>query len=346
MSLSEERVELQDFYTSLQQFVLTKEKLRENGYPLWVNSTKRAVEVQLRFRDEKWQPFVDDTSLERNCSRCRQKYTLTESGDQALGTKCLYHWGKPSNVTVSEWPRHYIRRYSCCQALDGYLGSLSKIGCAQANYHVTHSIKKSAFCEFMETPSLRKRGATCPGVYALDCEMLYTVSGGALARVSLLDSKARLVLDEIVRPNERLLDSNYRFTGLQQKDVENAKCDLKQVREKLFRLVNSETILIGHSLEHDLRALRVVHEKVVDTALVWRHSKGPNFKWALRDLAKTMLNKEIQNGRHDSKEDALTCLELMKKKVVTVSRKSRKNPIIIDAGVFAIGLDSLNIASS
>ncbi|KAI1701256.1 hypothetical protein DdX_16216 [Ditylenchus destructor] len=52
---------------------------------------------------------------------------------------------------------------------------------------------------------------------------------------------------------------------------------------------------------------------------------------------------------HDSKEDALTCLELMKKKVATVSRKAGKKqrkPIIIDAGVFEINLDSLNIISS
>ncbi|KAI1701255.1 putative exonuclease GOR [Ditylenchus destructor] len=349
MSLLEERGELQNFYDSLQQFVLPKETLRANGYPLWVNSSKRAVDVQLNFRDEKWRPFVEDGSLERTCSRCREKYTLTKSGNQVHGKKCLYHWGKPSNVTVSQWPLHYVRRYSCCQALDGYVGSLSKVGCEQANYHVTHSIKKSAFREFVETTSPRGYGATCPGVYALDCEMLYTVSGGALARVSLMDYKGRLVLDEIVRPNERLLDSNYRFTGLTQADIENAECDLKQVREKMFQFVNSKTILIGHSLEHDLRALRVVHEKVVDTALVWRHSRGPNFKWSLRDLAKTMLNKDIQQGRHDSKEDALTCLELMKKKVATVSRKAGKKqrkPIIIDAGVFEINLDSLNIISS
>ncbi|KAI1701252.1 small RNA degrading nuclease 5 [Ditylenchus destructor] len=78
--------------------------------------------------------------------------------------------------------------------------------------------------------------------------------------------------------------------------MRNAECDLNQVREKMFQFVNSKTILIGHSLENDLRALRVVHEKVVDTALVWRHSRGSNVKWSLRDLAKTMLNKDIQQG--------------------------------------------------
>jgi hypothetical protein len=36
-----------------------------------------------------------------------------------------------------------------------------------------------------------------------------------------------------------------------------------QARELLFKQINSETILVGHSLENDLRGLRVVHRRVV-----------------------------------------------------------------------------------
>jgi RNA exonuclease 1 len=38
-----------------------------------------------------------------------------------------------------------------------------------------------------------------------------------------------------------------------------------QALDRLFELINSETILVGHSLESDLRALRVVHRRVVVT---------------------------------------------------------------------------------
>jgi RNA exonuclease 1 len=78
-------------------------------------------------------------------------------------------------------------------------------------------------------------------------------------------------------------------------------------------LVNSETILIGHSLESDLRALRLVHRRVVDTSVVYPHRLGPPMKRALRNLASDYLQRIIQEdvGGHDSKEDSSTCLKLM-----------------------------------
>ena len=42
---------------------------------------------------------------------------------------------------------------------------------------------------------------------------------------------------------------------------------------RFFQLVCSETFLVGHSLENDLKALRVVHSRVLDTALLFPHPK-------------------------------------------------------------------------
>ncbi|KAI1701253.1 putative exonuclease GOR [Ditylenchus destructor] len=93
--------ELQNFYDSLQQFVLTEAQLRINGYPLWDDSTKELVVVLL---DRcYWYRLVDDDLLERICCRCRRTYTLTESGDQAADTKCVYHWRRDINF-----------QYPCC----------------------------------------------------------------------------------------------------------------------------------------------------------------------------------------------------------------------------------------
>lgn len=44
-----------------------------------------------------------------------------------------------------------------------------------------------------------------------------------------------------------------------------------QAQQMLFDFVNKETILVGHSLESDLKAMRIVHMNVVDTALVYPH---------------------------------------------------------------------------
>lgn len=43
---------------------------------------------------------------------------------------------------------------------------------------------------------------------------------------------------------------------------------------------------MGHSLENDLTALKIVHTRVVDTSVLYPSSKGRGFKNALRWLVK------------------------------------------------------------
>lgn len=65
-------------------------------------------------------------------------------------------------------------------------------------------------------------------------------------------------------------------------------------------------------MENDLSALKISHNLVIDTAVLYKHPRGGSYKSALRVLAKRFLSKEIQqsgNG-HDSIEDARTALEL------------------------------------
>jgi RNA exonuclease 1 len=70
-------------------------------------------------------------------------------------------------------------------------------------------------------------------------------------------------------------------------------------------------------LESDLKALRLVHKRVVDTSIVFPHRLGPPMKRALRNLASDYLQKIIQEDieGHDSKEDSSACMQLMLKKV-------------------------------
>lgn len=82
-------------------------------------------------------------------------------------------------------------------------------------------------------------------------------------------------------------------------------------------LITPHTILLGHSLECDLNALRIRHPLCVDTALLFKHPRGAPYKPALKWLANKWLGREIQNqaGGHDSAEDARTCVDLLKLKV-------------------------------
>lgn len=111
------------------------------------------------------------------------------------------------------------------------------------------------------------------------------------------------------------------------------------MQKDLLKIFNASTILIGHSLESDLKSLKIVHDKIVDTSILYPHSRGPPLKRALKTLADEYLNRKIQiagniklvalfgnNGiylmftlivcagskGHDSVEDAEVCILLVK----------------------------------
>ena len=53
------------------------------------------------------------------------------------------------------------------------------------------------------------------------------------------------------------------------------KCCRRPVpQERFLGLVSAETLLVGHALENDLRVLRVLHGRVVDTAILYPHPKA------------------------------------------------------------------------
>ncbi|KAH7710216.1 PQE-1 protein, partial [Aphelenchoides avenae] len=87
------------------------------------------------------------------------------------------------------------------------------------------------------------------------------------------------------------------------------------IRCELFKYVDQSTILVGHSLENDLTALRVVHTNVIDTSETFRYGAFGSGKWSLRELAAPLLKVKIQQGSHCSVEDARTCMRLMRNKV-------------------------------
>ena len=45
------------------------------------------------------------------------------------------------------------------------------------------------------------------------------------------------------------------------------------LQERFLTLVGADTLLVGHALENDLRVLRVLHGRVVDTAILYPHPK-------------------------------------------------------------------------
>lgn len=157
-----------------------------------------------------------------------------------------------------------------------------------------------------------------PRVYGLDCEMVMTDQGSELARVTLIDyATSEKVLDELVKPAGNVVDYLSKYSGLTKDILDGATLNHKQAQQKLAQWITPSTILIGHSLESDFKALKLRHPWVIDTALVYEHPRRMPFKPSLKWLMKKWCDKDIQNGAdgHDPEEDAKSCLELLRKKI-------------------------------
>lgn len=83
-------------------------------------------------------------------------------------------------------------------------------------------------------------------------------------------------------------------------------------------MLHPKTILVGHSLNVDLAAIRISHPFIIDTSIIYPHPRGPPLKSSLKWLTKKYLGRDIQTGHgtsgHNSIEDAKACLDLVKQK--------------------------------
>ncbi|XP_049494338.1 RNA exonuclease 5 isoform X1 [Panthera uncia] len=148
-------------------------------------------------------------------------------------------------------------------------------------------------------------------LFGLNCEMCLTSKGRELTRISLVAEGGCCVMDELVKPDNKVLDYLTSFSGITKKILNPVTTKLKDVQRQLKALLPPDAVLVGHSLGLDLRALKMIHPYVIDTSLLYVREQGGRFK--LKFLAKAILGKDIQCPHrlgHDATEDARTTLEL------------------------------------
>ncbi|KAL7749934.1 hypothetical protein RI367_004810 [Sorochytrium milnesiophthora] len=221
-----------------------------------------------------------DTAVTRECDRCRKRYL-----DSDTSADCAYHWG-----------RLRTRRTQGERVKDQ--GAVGSLGCTygphvfkQDDLGVLHVLEPFEVTPVAHDASGGER--YCPLV-ALDCEMCYTTAGFELCRLSAVDQRGKVVINELVKPAGRVVDLNSRWSGIY--SLDDAKYTLPEIRAKLFRIIDQRTVLVGHSLEGDLKVMR-----------------GLPYRLALRTVAAEHLKRFVQqdSAGHDSLEDAETCLELL-----------------------------------
>ncbi|OBT80592.1 hypothetical protein VF21_00388 [Pseudogymnoascus sp. 05NY08] len=261
------------------------------------------------------------------CDRCKSRFQVfpgrrESDGLLTSGGACTYHWGKPffpsrSATDVKGSKRE--KRYRCCGQAIG-----DSSGCTKAATHVfkvTEVKRLAALFNFITTPENDQADDEEP--VCIDGEMGYTVHGLELIRLTATSwPSGHPLLDILVRPLGEVLDLNTRWSGVSAAQLTNApslpspldvslpgdaeKLNGKKrlhvvespevARELLVRFLTPRTPVIGHGLENDLNAVRLIHPTVIDTALLFPHQAGLPYRHALRTLVSLHLGRTIQAG--------------------------------------------------
>ncbi|KAJ1980866.1 hypothetical protein H4R33_005374 [Dimargaris cristalligena] len=162
-------------------------------------------------------------------------------------------------------------------------------------------------------------------VLSVDCEMCMTRVGNELTRVSVVNFEGRVLMDELVKPFNPITNYVTQYSGITPSMLKNVTTSLADAQGMLKKLIGPRTILVGQSLNSDLNALKMTHPLVVDTSVIFTTPRGnvmadrtrqkPSLRWLTQKyLHRSIQDRTIRHG-HDSIEDALACIDLLKLKL-------------------------------
>ena len=93
---------------------------------------------------------------------------------------------------------------------------------------------------------------------AVDCEMCQTTEGLALTRVTVVDDVSTVLYDALVKPAAPITDYLTPFSGITAAMLAGVDRTMEEARARVLELIDETTYVVGHSLENDLNALRIV----------------------------------------------------------------------------------------
>ncbi|KAL4940313.1 exonuclease-domain-containing protein [Aspergillus oleicola] len=171
--------------------------------------------------------------------------------------------------------------------------------------------KPREIIRFTHTPCVPRHLSSRRKALALDCEMVLVVGERIeLAFLSVVDFfTGEVLINNYVKPTERVINWSTRYSGITRAAMNAARAAGRaldgwaEAQQALWRYADADTVLIGHSLHNDLKALRIIHPKIVDSAIltaepVFNPEPEERLKrvWALKTVAETFLSRAIQTG--------------------------------------------------
>lgn len=295
-----------------------KENLLKNGYYSPTTTTTA--------------PTQFDSNYLTKCARCSIPFKpFNHYGSENEIPNCRYHWGRKRKL-----PKGIGRVWSCCHSSLGRSNDSFAEGCSKAKEHVFDG-------KDLQIPLLHSYATSKEGIplLAMDAEMAFTPRGMEVCRVSGVDWNENTVIDVFIKLDS-VLDYNTRFSGITKETIDSKNrwdgthqtlkdgssiISFAELHEKVFpSLIGERTILVGHSLENDLFCLHLsIHPWIIDTSILYpplfQNVLGTGdylVKNGLRSLCTEHLGLLIQQGDgegHDSVEDSIACLKLLKKRL-------------------------------
>lgn len=183
----------------------------------------------------------------------------------------------------------------------------------------------------------------------MDCEMVGVGENGVdsiLARVSIVNEHCECVYDKYVRPTEEVTDYRTKVSGIRPSDLKKDHAyPFKIVQKEVADLIDGH-ILVGHALHNDLEVLFLSHskKKIRDTQKASKIFRAvcPTLSGglqSLKNLVKQLLGIDIQEGEHNSIQDAQAAMRLYKtyKKEWESFLRTRKLGLKIKEQVINVG---------
>ncbi|RTG84158.1 RNA exonuclease 1 [Schistosoma bovis] len=132
-------------------------------------------------------------------------------------------------------------------------------------------------------------------MYAVDCEMVLTSVGSELARVTMVDEKATVMFDRLVKPPNPVKDYLTKFSGITREMLALIDTTLADIQRELAETLPGDAILVGHSIGNDLEAMKA-DIGFGDVTTSWRFPEDYQSPIETKSARFTALTSNKQNS--------------------------------------------------